>query len=403
MLFRVKLDQLLTRVTLINIMSTSQVSTIGPIENAAIQPATEALNPKKNEPTRIGHFKMFPPKNVWPEDPKNPRKEISELTKEELKHKIINIVGKKYINQLFQGTAIHKLKLEVTIPSMGSQYAKMIDLPTMKKIEELEIPNSGKKNQKYKNISLEQEIYVRYVEVLKILVDTVDDYLEDHWLSLEPLRLQEPSSDALFQVRECYEKAEATHQKLKKLYDAYRERCEPERYHWLPPKIWDGGNFKFTNFNESKVRIFKNYEIVKEPPVPIEAAVNWVPSSDNEHLSIDELDTINDEIISNESSDDTITQRLFKKLNLFKSKSKNKVDMNELDCCDESKQCAVNQLRISLEKQNELPNISSAFFQEEKLRKIRISGKKCKIYHKYYIPCNIWIRHIRLFHFPFNK
>ena len=175
---------------------------------------------------------MFPPKNVWPEDPKNPSKEISELTKEELKHKIINIVGKKYINQLFQGTAIHKLKLEVTIPSssMGSQYAKMIDLPTMKKIEELEIPNSGKKNQKYKNISLEQEIYVRYVEVLKILVDTVDDYLEDHWLSLEPLRLQEPSSDALFKVRECYEKAEATHQKLKKLYDAYRERCEPERY-----------------------------------------------------------------------------------------------------------------------------------------------------------------------------
>ena len=71
MLFRVKLDQLLTRVTLINIMSTSQVSTIGSTENAPIEAATEALNPKKNEPTRIGHFKMFPPKNVWPEDPKN--------------------------------------------------------------------------------------------------------------------------------------------------------------------------------------------------------------------------------------------------------------------------------------------------------------------------------------------
>ena len=52
-------------------MSTSQVSTIGSTENAPIEAATEALNPKKNEPTRIGHFKMFPPKNVWPEDPKN--------------------------------------------------------------------------------------------------------------------------------------------------------------------------------------------------------------------------------------------------------------------------------------------------------------------------------------------
>ena len=44
MFFRVKFDQLLTRVTLINIMSTSQVSTIGPTENAPIEAATEAFS-----------------------------------------------------------------------------------------------------------------------------------------------------------------------------------------------------------------------------------------------------------------------------------------------------------------------------------------------------------------------
>ena len=92
--------------------------------NSTVQTAVaEALsNLKKQNGPPISAFKMYLPTNKRPRDPRRPKKEISELTKEQLKNKIINIVGKKYVHQLFEGTANHKLGLDVKIPWMHTSY-----------------------------------------------------------------------------------------------------------------------------------------------------------------------------------------------------------------------------------------------------------------------------------------
>ena len=239
--------------------------------NSAIKLAVEEAlkNGAKLNKTEIKpSYTIYIPNMGKLRDPRKPRKELSEYTKEQLKNKIINIVGKKYIHQLFEGTATHKLELEVEIPGVQTAYSKYVDVPTLEKIEALELAGPGeyenKGNRKYAEIDLEQEIYVRYIETLKLLVDTVDDYLDDHWLSLEPIRLKKPADEAPILAKACYENAEHTHEKLTKLYAAYRQQYEPDKWRWRIPKIWDGGNIQFTNFNEAKVNISHKFSILKE-------------------------------------------------------------------------------------------------------------------------------------------
>ena len=241
--------------------------------NSAIKLAVEEAlknGAKLNKSEIKSLYTIYIPHMEKLRDPRKPRSrlELSEYTKEQLKNKFINIVGKKYIHQLFKGTATHKLELEVKIPGVQTAYSKYVDVPTLEKIEALELAGPGeyenKGNRKYAEIDLQQEIYVRYIETLKLLVDTVDDYLDDHWLSLEPIRLKKPADEAPILVKACYENAEHTHEKLKKLYAAYRHQCDPDKWRWRIPKIWDGGNFQFTNFNEAKVNISHKFSIVKE-------------------------------------------------------------------------------------------------------------------------------------------
>ena len=105
--------------------------------NSAIKLAVEEAlkNGAKLNKTEIKpSYTIYVPNMGKLRDPRKPRKELSEYTKEQLKNKIINIVGKKYIHQLFKGTATHKLELEVKIPGVQTAYSKYVDVPTFSQV-----------------------------------------------------------------------------------------------------------------------------------------------------------------------------------------------------------------------------------------------------------------------------
>ena len=229
--------------------------------------------------------------HIYPPNAGRNKKDYGNLTKDEIRQKIMKKLGPKYIQKLCHGICHLNFKLEVNNPDQQSDGTTKIDERTMYKIKSLLLEDEcgnvleGEYDeyhtgiQKYPDATLEKEVELRYLECVMNNMD------KSIWVNLVPLQLSYPSAyESTPEEKIFYYEADKMYSKIKYLNKLLNEN----EGGWHAPLSFDGGYIKKTNiFNQQtiskKVIIWKEYS---EKEFPIQNKKNWIPPADDYTLKV---------------------------------------------------------------------------------------------------------------------